>query len=101
MMLKRVIRIVFLFLCAFTSFSVQAQNSRSAEIAQQKAEKAKNLRPYKMGRAEEIVISLTGPRNGFYPVVGSAFSGGGFSLGPGYFKMLGENMATISRTLVN
>jgi Omp85 superfamily domain len=83
--------VVFIELCLFlfctNSF---AQNSRANEIAQKKAAKAKELRTYLAKRPERVVTRLHRPRNGFYPLVGSAYSGGGFALGVGYWKLLGD-----------
>jgi len=66
------------------------QNSRAEEIDQKKAEKAKALKHYVPGKVETFVERLSRPRNGVFPVVGSAYSGGGFALGVGYQKLIGD-----------
>src|SRR5262245_54487908 len=57
------------------------QDTREGTISNAQAEKAKALAPYK-NRAEEVLSRtlnmLTLPPNGFYPVFGSVYSGGGF-----------------------
>jgi hypothetical protein len=68
-----------------------AQDSRAGEHAERQAEKAQILRPYQPNRAERLIDSLsevgllTGePPVGFYPWMGSIYSGGWFALGGGY-----------------
>jgi hypothetical protein len=64
-----------------------AQETREATIAQQQAEKAKNLAEYKPNRAEEWINRIEDNflvPSGFYPYFGSVYSGGGFTLGAGY-----------------
>src|SRR5262245_21489210 len=69
-----------------------AQETRAATIAAAQAEKAKNLAPYTPGRAEALLERafnmLALPPNGFYPVFGSVYSGGGFTLGAGYRRFV-------------
>jgi outer membrane protein assembly factor BamA len=67
-----------------------SENSRAKEIAEKKAEKAKELKIYSPNKAERIITRLDRPRKGIYPLVGSAYSGGGFALGVGYWKLLGD-----------
>jgi hypothetical protein len=67
------------------------QQTRAEEIAFKRAEKAKQLQPYVPGKAESIITRVTSPRRGFYPYFGSAYSGGGIALGPGYFKPFSDN----------
>jgi hypothetical protein len=87
--LSRVVVFLALFLFLFSSHSF-AQDSRANEIAEKKAAKAKELKTYTPNKAEQIITRLHRPRNGFYPLVGSAYSGGGFALGVGYWKLLGD-----------
>jgi hypothetical protein len=65
-----------------------AQESREESIAAAQAEKAKHLAPYVPNRAEALLsralTALTVEPNGFYPMFGSIYSGGGFTLGAGY-----------------
>jgi hypothetical protein len=76
-----------------------AQESRAATIASAQAEKAARVKPYEPSRAEAALEKafdlLTLPPNGFYPVFGSVYSGGGFTLGGGYRRFVTE------RTTVN
>lgn len=94
----------------FLSLSVDvahSQDSRATAIAQQQAQKAKQLKenplpkpkPRRLRSAlpriaplEEAVDYLIDPR-GFYPLVGSVYSGGGFSAGAGYRWFYGDNTA--------
>jgi hypothetical protein len=75
--------------------SLVAQQTRSDEIAQQQAQKATDLRPYTQGRVEETIENLRRRMleepSGFYPVFGSVYSGGGFTLGAGYRRLFAEN----------
>jgi hypothetical protein len=65
-----------------------AQESRAAQIEAEQAEKATRLHPYEPTRAEDVIVragrALSGQPIGFYPWLGSIFSGGLFSFGPGY-----------------
>lgn len=64
--------------------------TREGAIAQAQAEKAKTLKPYIPNKGERIAGKLenllSGEVRGFHPVLESAYSGGGFALGPGYLK---------------
>ena len=64
--------------------------SRATLIARKQAEKATQLKRYTPSKVEAVVVDfgrgfLSGP-NGFYPLVGSVYGGGGFSAGAGYRK---------------
>jgi hypothetical protein len=65
-----------------------AQQSREEQLAQAQAEKAKALHPYEANRVERTIAragrALMGPPTGFYPWLGSVYSGGLFAVGPGY-----------------
>ena len=74
--------------CLFLAAPIVAQDSRTEEIAARQRAKAAVLTPYQptafekiMGRLEENFAS---PPNGFYPVFGSIYPGGGLTLGPGW-----------------
>jgi hypothetical protein len=73
---------------------VTAQESREATIAAEQAEKAKQLAPRVPSKAERILLevkgALMGTPNGFYPYLGSVYSGGGFTLGAGYRRFYGD-----------
>jgi len=86
--LKRLFTILFGIL--FIVSAADAEQSRAEELARLKAEKAKNLHAYVPNKAERIIEKVTGPRKGLYPYFGSAFSGGGLALGPGYLWLFGD-----------
>jgi len=92
--LIRILATLFLFSMSIPAF---AQQTRADEITAQQAEKAKHLAPYKPNKAEGIILRverwglLSGLPIGFYPYIGSAFSGGGFALGPGYRRLFGDD----------
>jgi Omp85 superfamily domain len=68
--------------------AANAQDSREAEIARAKAEKAKGLRPYVPSKAEKLIDRaedlLLSRQLHWYPFFDSAYAGGGFTLGAGY-----------------
>ncbi len=88
---------IFLILVAWVALSAspgfagdQEATTRAAVIEQAEAEKAKALRPFKPGKAEEWLnrvsdIMLTGGLH-WHPFFNSAYSGGGFTLGAGYIR---------------
>jgi Omp85 superfamily domain len=70
-----------------------AQDSRGGIIAAEQAEKAKNLSPHQPGRAAQLILGLQRAvvePSGFFPIFGSVYSGGGFTLGGGYRKFVGH-----------
>jgi hypothetical protein len=88
---------VSLFLCAGPS---AAQSTRVEAIAEQQAEKARQLGVEGPSRGEQIIrrvllSPLLSGGDGLYPWFGSVFSGTGMALGAGYFKRL-ENAARIN-----
>ncbi|HEX5213859.1 MAG TPA: BamA/TamA family outer membrane protein [Vicinamibacterales bacterium] len=66
----------------------EAQQSREEDLAQAQADKAKKLHPYEPNTAERVIAkagrALMGPPTGFYPWLGTVYSGGLFAVGPGY-----------------
>jgi hypothetical protein len=71
-----------------------AQESRTAIITAQQADKAAALTPYVPGAAERTIVTvqrefLQDP-NGLYPLFASVYSGGGFTLGGGYRRFYGD-----------
>lgn len=74
----------------------RAQDTREALIAQAQAEKATRLRAYEPNRVETILQQLQDTLilapEGVYPVFGSVYSGGGFTLGAGYRRYLGDRV---------
>jgi hypothetical protein len=82
-----------LALCA-SGGPLHAQATREAQIEQQQAEKAANLRPPEKSRAEKISDALAGYftlPTGPYPWFGSVYGGGGLSLGAGYRQVFGDS----------
>lgn len=79
---------------AGTAQSADAQESRAAVLEAEAAEKATRLRPYEFNNAERRFIEfkddLIGAPNGFYPMFGSIYSGGGFTAGAGYRRFYGD-----------
>jgi hypothetical protein len=90
--IRSVFSIVFLILMAITG-NASAQSTREDEIAQQQAEKAKDLKRYAPNKAEKILTKvqnfLQAPQN-FYPMIPSAYPSGGFALGAGYRRRFGD-----------
>jgi hypothetical protein len=75
-------------MAAASASIVSGQETRAGQIAAKQEEKAGNLAPYKPTRFESIMNGLeqnfASPPDGFYPALGSVYSGGGFTLGLGY-----------------
>jgi hypothetical protein len=76
----------------FAATTVRAQDTREAEIAKAKAEKAKALHPYGPSKAETYIdraenLMLTGGLH-WHPFFDSAYAGGGFTLGAGYRRFV-------------
>ena len=71
-----------------------AQETRSASIAAEQAEKATRLAPHQPHPAENLLKrarrSLVEQPGGFYPYFDSVYSGGGFTLGAGYRGFTGD-----------
>jgi len=91
---------VVLLAAVFSATSVSAQSTRVEAIAQEQAEKAKELGVEGPSSAERIVrrvllSPLLSGGDGVYPWFGSVFSGTGMALGVGYLKRL-ENAAYIN-----
>jgi len=68
-------------------------DTRAAVLAQEQAEKAKELHPYVPGKAEYYIdyaeqVLTTGMK--FHPFFNSAYSGGGFTVGAGYRAYVGS-----------
>jgi hypothetical protein len=88
----RLERVLSIGLAAVMSLSAaaaaRAQDSREAEIAREKAEKAKAVHPYVPSKAEKLIdraedLLLSGELR-WHPFFESAYAGGGFTLGAGY-----------------
>jgi hypothetical protein len=83
--------LVAIFVLTASAF---AQDSRSAEIAAEQAQKALDLKPYEPSAAERWTTALRGEflaePSGLYPYFASVYSGGGFTLGAGYRQFYGD-----------
>ena len=79
--------------------AASAQDSREQAIAQAQAEKAKQLRPYTPNQAERLINwaeeNLILQPEGFYPLFESVYSGGGFTVGAGYRRFIGDNEVSL------
>ena len=71
-----------------------AQETRSASIAAEQAEKATRLAPHQPHPAENLLRRVRGALleqpGGLYPYFDSVYSGGGFTLGAGYRGFTGD-----------
>jgi hypothetical protein len=71
-----------------------AQDTRAEAIAQEKARKAADLKPYQPSLAEKLVTKysrgLFALPQGVYPAFGSVYAGGGLAVGPGARVFLGD-----------
>ena len=84
-----------LMMCALAvATPASAQETRAELLAREQAKKAQSLKPYEPSAAERLVTRATRGLvtlpAGFYPAIGSIYSGGGFSAGPGYRMFLGD-----------
>lgn len=74
--------------------SAAAQESRTAEIAAEQAQKAAQLQPYEPSAAERWAVAVRreflDEPSGLYPYFASVYSGGGFTLGAGYRQFYGD-----------
>src|SRR5215470_3960001 len=71
-----------------------AQETRAETIARQQDEKAARLTPNEPTRGERIFLEVkrryVDERNGFYPLLGSIYAGGGLAFGGGYRQYYGD-----------
>lgn len=73
-----------------------AADSREAQLARQRAEKAANLKPYVPDSLERRINTLDRMllgRRSVYPYIGSVIEGGGVAIGPGVRRSFGESGA--------
>lgn len=86
---------ILTFLAALTfTTDADAQETRAAELERQRAEKARQLKPYEPGRLEKILLkvdadnplSRIAPHNGFFAEYGYSYKpiGSGVGFGGGY-----------------
>jgi outer membrane protein assembly factor BamA len=77
-----------LVLTAGPARAVHAQDTRAEEIAAKQKEKAAQAAPYQPTQFEKIMTrveeNFVSPPSGIYPLLGSVYSGGGFTPGLGY-----------------
>jgi outer membrane protein assembly factor BamA len=80
-----------------------AQGTRTEQLEQRRAERARELQPYKPGKIEATLTYLEQSRlierwtsgyDGWYPRVGSVTRGGGFAGGAGYRQHFGRHVRT-------
>lgn len=94
--LQRLIRTCLKVALSFfvASATATAQETREQEIADEQADKAKRLVPYLPTKAERILGRIQSGfvelNSGFFPYLGSVYSGGGFTLGGGYRQFYGD-----------
>jgi hypothetical protein len=73
-----------------------AQSSREEAIIELQRQKAASLKPYEPNKVEQLLLQMQDTLilqpNGFYPTFGSVYSGGGFTLGAGYRRYLGDRV---------
>ena len=91
MILPSMRTLVVLSLIAFSTAGLSAQSTRVETIAQEQAEKAKELAVEGPSRGEQIIrrvllSPLLSGGDGIYPWFGSVFGGTGMALGVGYQK---------------
>lgn len=93
---RRAAPLLIAALTALNAAPAMAQDSREAEIVRKQEEKARQLHTYKPNKVEDILQqfqdALVLAPNGIYPVFGSVYSGGGFTLGAGYRRYLGDRL---------
>src|SRR5262245_18844991 len=79
------------------------QETRAAAIAARQEEKARQLEPYTPNKAERIASEvkerLLDSPEGLYPWLESVYSGGGFTLGAGYRRFIGDRTFVDARGL--
>jgi hypothetical protein len=83
--------ILVIMLCHGTA---QAQDTRAETIAQQQADKEGKLTPNVPMKGEKIFLGIKkrfiDEANGFYPLLGSVYAGGGVAFGGGYRHYYGD-----------
>jgi hypothetical protein len=76
--------------------AANAQDSREQAIVDQQRDKASRLTPYAPNKAERVLVQLQDTLllspMGLYPLFGSVYSGGGFTLGAGYRRFIGDQV---------
>jgi outer membrane protein assembly factor BamA len=85
---------IALVLACASGAAAQEADSRTAAVAAEQTAKAGTLVPYEPGRAERFLIEtrrrLLESPSGVYPVFGSVYGGGGFTVGAGYRHFYGD-----------
>ena len=94
--LRHVLRCWLVAAAIATPATATAQDTREQTITQRQAAKATDLRPYEPNKAEQVLAQLQDTLilspNGFYPYFDSVYSGGGFTLGAGYRRFIGDRL---------
>ena len=84
-----------LVLIAALSPAAGGQQTRTEQLEQRRAERAREVKPERRTKLEKTLLYLdehrllhriVAPEAGFYPQIGSVTTGGGFALGGGYRK---------------
>jgi hypothetical protein len=90
-------------LLAAAAGTAEAQDTRAGVIAQAQAEKAARLAPYVPSKGERIAADIQerflGAPSGLHPWFDSVYSGGGFTLGAGYLRFVGDRTSWDARGL--
>ena len=100
-MMRLLMRTAAFVLCVlFTAGNVSAQSTRVETIAEQQAEKARQLGVEGPSRAEQVIrrvllSPLLSGGDGLYPWFGSVFSGTGMAVGAGFLKRF-EDAASVN-----
>jgi hypothetical protein len=92
--------VIGLVLVSLSAGAAYGQESRRELLEQQRADRAKQLEPYKPGKVESTMLYLEregtlerwfGGYDGWYPRLGSITRGGGFAGGAGYRQHVLDN----------
>jgi hypothetical protein len=98
--MSRILQVSALALLLLPS-RTSAQESRTAEIEAAQADKAAHLTPPAETRTERILERaqelISGPPVGLIPEFASIYSGGGFTLGAGYQRFIGDKTTWVAR----
>jgi hypothetical protein len=95
--------VVVAVLAVLGAVPAAGQDTRAGSIAAAQAAKAGRLEPYVPGKAERIAADfkrrLFEAPEGFHPWLDSVYSGGGFTLGGGYRRFVGDRTSWDARGL--
>jgi hypothetical protein len=89
----------------FPAAATAQETTRAAEIEAAQGEKARQLTPYELSKAERIAADiqdrLLGTPEGIYPWLDSVYSGGGLTGGAGYRRFIGDRTFVDARGLLS